>query len=295
MAPESAGTDSKISSSSLRWSGAWPRVEWISVQIFSNVVRSPTVRPVGAALGGTFRKVRYSESSGRSCTTANVARYWSSNRTARDAFSRSGADSIPSGRNNSKESPIWIRSPASSMRSLTGTELTNVPFRLFKSVMLTCPASSFRITAWCRETSFSLRQTEFGVSRPMENSGSDRTKLWPFNDPARTTTVGFVPPMPSRLYRTGLTGSTVNATFGTMLDQIAPAGFSGIRALAQSTVSAVCLNHRSASWPAKTSVFDEQRLIGRLRTFPMPFHKHRDMQANRPTPLRATIRELQPD
>jgi hypothetical protein len=29
----------------------------------------------------------------------------------------------------------------------------------------------------------------------------------------------------ARLYRTGLTGSTVNATFGTMRDRIAPAGF----------------------------------------------------------------------
>src|SRR5215510_14519850 len=129
----------------------------------------------------------------------------------------------------------------------------------------------------------------------MENSASDRTKLWPFNDPARTTMVGFVPPMPSRLYRTGLTGSTVNATFGTMLDRIAPAGFSGIRALVQSTISAVCLNHQSARSPAKTSVFDERRLIGRLRPFPMPFHKHRDMRTSRRTPLRATIRELQPD
>src|SRR5437879_3327640 len=58
MAPESAGTASKIASSSRCWRAARPRVELISVQIFNNVLRSETVRSVIAGLSGAFLKFK---------------------------------------------------------------------------------------------------------------------------------------------------------------------------------------------------------------------------------------------
>src|SRR5262249_25587782 len=58
MAPESAGTASKMASSNRCWRTASPRVELISVQIFNNVLKSATVRSVIADLSGAFLKFK---------------------------------------------------------------------------------------------------------------------------------------------------------------------------------------------------------------------------------------------
>ena len=68
------------------------------------------------------------------------------------AFSASGST------NTKSEFPILISSPEASVRSVTGTPLTNVLLRLFRSWILNCPA--FRVITQClRDTAASSSET----------------------------------------------------------------------------------------------------------------------------------------
>ncbi len=97
--------------------------------------------------------------------------------------------SVSGSTNRNREFPILISSPEASTFSVTGTPLTNVLLRLFRSCILNSSATR-RMRQCRRETEASRIATRLAGSRPIETSRSVKRKLLPFSGPARASSSG---------------------------------------------------------------------------------------------------------
>ena len=102
----------------------------------------------------------------------------------------------------STESPIKIWSPCRICCCSTGTPLTSVPLRLFRSRMENCPLPSATSTQCRRDKAGSATQSWLDESRPIDTSPAGKGKAEPFNGPLMPRSRGFVSWSPYSLFST---------------------------------------------------------------------------------------------